>query len=364
MTASLNSLEGVDLNDLECIYSPAKRRGPVPGRTGPTRKSASQMGSEEQSPEPQDGNYPLEQEFQIRQMMQMNQNAAQLALQQVGLVGAADQGAASFGANTVSSGFDPSAAAAAAAQHQALQQQLNLLQQLQAQQKLAGGDGSVNGNLGGGALGPNNTIGALSAGGGGAVMMDDDLDSGRQIASAQPSRRQRVDPVMDAAEGVPPTVAAHTRLLQRNDPVGSRLRAYYRLSVDELFSLPPIPTDEEYCIRLNLPGISTRLIPGTHLAALSAARFAEVAIGALVHNDVTLALELCNAVVHCLRESVQEPVQPSYMYEVARSYFLLGVFRAFRGDMERYFKYRRVCLTYLSKLNVSVMIAGLSESSC
>jgi hypothetical protein len=40
------------------------------------------------------------------------------------------------------------------------------------------------------------------------------------------------------------------------------------------------------------------------------------------------------------------------MFEVARSYFLLGVFRAFRGDMLRYFKYRRVCLTYVSKLDV------------
>jgi hypothetical protein len=279
--------------------------------------------------------------------MIQNQNAAQLALQQAGLV-AADQGAASasFGAAAASSGFDSSA-------HQALQQQLNLLQQLQAQQKLASGDGA-NGSVGGGPAGANSAISNVA---GGAIAMSDEDDDqdGRQMPSSQPARRQKVDVTIDATSGVPPTVAAHTRLLQRQDAVGSRLRAYYRLSVDELFSLPPIPTDEEYCIRLNLPGVSTRLIPGTHLAALSAARFAEVALGALVHNDVTLALELCNAVVHCLRESVQEQVQPAYMYEVARSYFLLGVFRAFRGDMDRYFKYRRVSLTYLSKLSVSLI---------
>ena len=114
-------------------------------------------------------------------------------------------------------------------------------------------------------------------------------------------------------------------------------------------------------MRLNIPGMTPRMIPGTHLAALSAARFAEVALGAIVHNEVSLAMELCNAVVHCLRESVQEPVQPPYMFEVARSYFLLGVFRAFRGDMVRYFKYRRVCLTYVSKLEVRFQIPSSFE---
>jgi len=136
------------------------------------------------------------------------------------------------------------------------------------------------------------------------------------------------------------------------------------LSVDEIFGFPPTPTDEDYCALLNIPGISPRMIPGTHLAALSAARFAEVALGAIVHNEAPLAMELCNAVVHCLKECVSEPVQPPYMFEVARSYFLLGVFRAFRGDMTRYFKYRRVCLTYVSKLdnatNATTLLAAVS----
>ena len=84
-----------------------------------------------------------------------------------------------------------------------------------------------------------------------------------------------------------------------------------------------------------------------------------MALGALVHNQVGLAMELCNAVVHCLRECVQHaPVHTQYMFVVAQAYFLLGVFRACRGDMDRYFKYRRVCMTYLGKLDVS------TECSC
>jgi hypothetical protein len=198
-------------------------------------------------------------------------------------------------------------------QQAAIQQQLNLIQQLQAQQGM------------------------------------------NDRESEQPARRMKLEPKPTDRDssGVPRTIAAHTHLLELSDPDGSRLRSYYRLSVDELFCFPPTPTDEEYCMRLNIPGMTPRMIPGTHLAALSAARFAEVALGAIVHNEVSLAMELCNAVVHCLRESVQEPVQPPYMFEVARSYFLLGVFRAFRGDMVRYFKYRRVCMTYISKLEVS-----------
>mmetsp|Transcript_9614 Transcript_9614/g.20672 ORF Transcript_9614/g.20672 Transcript_9614/m.20672 type:complete len:451 (+) Transcript_9614:1-1353(+) len=70
-------------------------------------------------------------------------------------------------------------------------------------------------------------------------------------------------------------------------------------------------------------------------------------------------MELCNAVVHCLRESVQEAVQPPTMIAVAKAYFLLAVFRSFRGDMLRYFKYRRVAMTYLSKMEDTPETASL-----
>eukprot|EP00563_Minutocellus_polymorphus_P008767 CAMPEP_0181026026 /NCGR_PEP_ID=MMETSP1070-20121207/3417_1 /TAXON_ID=265543 /ORGANISM="Minutocellus polymorphus, Strain NH13" /LENGTH=112 /DNA_ID=CAMNT_0023103185 /DNA_START=231 /DNA_END=566 /DNA_ORIENTATION=- len=36
----LTSLVGVDPNLFECVYSPAKRRGPVPGKAGAARKAS------------------------------------------------------------------------------------------------------------------------------------------------------------------------------------------------------------------------------------------------------------------------------------------------------------------------------------
>jgi len=298
--------------EFECVYSPAKRRGPVPGRSGTTRKANEAFGRPGMEVEWQGGGMGGAQsmeELQLRQMMLQNMGAGAQSL-------SLDQGPSFLDS-----------------QQAAIQQQLNLIQQLQVQQN-------------------------LSERGGAAAAAEVE----------QPARRMKLDqqpkPNTTDANGVPRTIAAHTHLLELSDPDGSRLRAYYRLSVDELFGFPPTPTDEEYCMRLNIPGMTPRMIPGTHLAALSAARFAEVALGAIVHNEVALGMELCNAVVHCLRESVQEPVQPPYMFEVARSYFLLGVFRAFRGDMVRYFKYRRVCLTYISKLendaNAATLLAAVS----
>ena len=209
----LSSIEGVDLSQFDCVYSPAKRRGPVPGRTA-TRKA----------PEPQ--------------------------------------------------------------QQQWMQPQPQSL-------------------------------------------------NGFAYLEEPSARRVKMDlPPSLEPTGIPHTITKHTHLLEKTDPEGVRLRSYYALSIDELYQLPP--TDDH-----------------THHAALTAVRFAEVALGALVRNDVSLAMELCNAVVHCLRESVYEPVQAPLVFEVAKAYFLLGVFRACRGDMERYFKYRRVCMTYLAKLEVS-----------
>jgi hypothetical protein len=178
------------------------------------------------------------------------------------------------------------------------------------------------------------------------------------------AQRRKIDPTSAAATlqqqrlmsgsnttPLPLTIMAHTHLIDRDDPEGCRLRAYYKVSMDELFRLPSTPSDEEFGV--GMAGSGGPGGGGRHLAALSATCFAETAIGALVHNQLGLAMELCNAVVHCLRESIQEKTMDRHvMAEVAKAYFLLGVFRAFRGDMPRYFKYRRVCLTYLSKLEV------------
>jgi hypothetical protein len=180
-----------------------------------------------------------------------------------------------------------------------------------------------------------------------------------QMEQQHPTRRLKLEEQPQQAPGIPRTITLHTNLLERGNIEGARLYSYYILSIDELYRLPPTPSDEEYCASLNMPDMTADMLPGSHLAALSASRFAEIALGALVSNDVSLGMELCNAVVHCLRESVQEPVQTPITFEVAKCYFLLGTFRALRGDMARYFKYRRVCMTYLSKLEVCMRLTDV-----
>ena len=293
--------------EFECVYSPAKRRGPIPGKSsssGTTRK-ASEMNKQPKTPLAQQQPQQPQPNADWQQMAALGAQSAAALFNSQGLASAASQGVP----------MDPN-----------LRQQWSLLQQLQQQQAEA------------------HPIQEEAP-----VPEEVEEPSTRRVKMSDQSQQQQ-----QQQGGIPRTITQHTHLLERSDAEGVRLLAYYKLSIDELFRLPPTPTDEEYCTRLNVPGMTPSMIPGSHLAALSAARFAEVALGAVVHNEVSLAMELCNAVVHCLRESVQEPVQTPVMFEVAKAYFLLGVFRACRGDMVRYFKYRRVCMTYLAKLEVRV----------
>lgn len=145
----------------------------------------------------------------------------------------------------------------------------------------------------------------------------------------------------------------HLRLLSKSSLEGNRLRSYYELSINELLNLPAIPSDEEYCRGLPIPLSSPKLLPRFDLAALNSARFAELAIGAYVSNQAALSTELSNATVACLKDCVEEPIHPLCMFDMARAYFLHGFLRSVKGDMERYFKYRRVCLTHISRLGVS-----------
>lgn len=158
---------------------------------------------------------------------------------------------------------------------------------------------------------------------------------------------------------LPISVARHLPLLQPNSTDGAVLRSYYELSTNDVLNLPPIPTDEEYLGRLSSSnnmsngGSKLMLFPTFDQSALRAARFAEIALGALANEQLSLALELSNACAICLRDCVDSPAHPSCMYDVSRAYFLLGVIRSFRGDMLRYFKYRRVCMNFIQKLEVS-----------
>lgn len=151
----------------------------------------------------------------------------------------------------------------------------------------------------------------------------------------------------------------HAHLHESNSREGIILRSFYHISINDLFNLEPLSCDKEYCQKIGR-NLSPELLPTFDLAALRAGRFSELALGALVSGQVELALELSNATVTCLRECVEEPVHPGCMLVLARAYLLHGIFRSFRGDMVRYFKYRRVCLTHLSThIDVSLYLAIL-----
>jgi hypothetical protein len=336
----LNSTDDeADLSQFDCVYSPAKRRGPVPGRSAMMALSGGKEGAKKSGPERSSpgGASPVE--------------SASPAL-----------------------GHTP---AASAALQQLQQQQQILLQHTLDSARLS-------------ALGLSSS--SYDAADAARARNPDTTDSGNEPPLSQ---RTRLDPAAVPGQSrlgaVPWTVMQHTKLLNVQDPVGDRCRSYYNLSINELYKIPPTPTEEEYFYQVLLPlqpaslsslgdsslaaaaltgtargqlyeqrvALVRSRIPGSQLSALAAARFAELALGAITQHELSLALELANAVVHCLREavvvkdleSISLPVP--MIHQIAKAYFLLGVFRAYRGDMGRYFKYRRVCLTYLSSIEVS-----------
>jgi hypothetical protein len=147
---------------------------------------------------------------------------------------------------------------------------------------------------------------------------------------------------------IPQTIDSNEHMLDPGDSDGSRFLSYYHLSINELFRLPSTPSDEEYCANTG------QQLVGRHIAILSAARFAELALGAFVNDEVPIAIELHNASVNCLREASLDEIDSTIMYEVAKTYFLLCIFRSIRGDVTRFFKYRRIALSYVEKLQVGL----------
>ncbi|KAL3810041.1 hypothetical protein ACHAXA_009454 [Cyclostephanos tholiformis] len=159
------------------------------------------------------------------------------------------------------------------------------------------------------------------------------------------------------------SIAKHISLLQPSSTDGALLRSIYELSTNTVLNLPPMVTDEDYFARLSLPPGSNHNepneLPSFDQNAFRAARFAELSLGALANEQVSLAMELSNASVICLRDCVDKPAHTSCLYDVTRAYLLLGIFRSFRGDMLRYFKYRRVCLRQISKLDFQLPVEAL-----
>lgn len=384
----IESIEGIDPVQVECSYSPAKRRGPTPGKFSHIDGLVSSE-SAHHGTHPQSGNDVVM--MNIQNNVNLNQqhgmhdlssssmtsgNALQDWQQQLLLHHQTPMGNVDM-MNAVTSNSNLTGNSGATLSNLTQQQQ----QLAAAALMLAGSANStVGGSSGGSMVGLAPTSNDQSAIQHHLNLLQQQIQQRQQqlllaqqlqqqqvqakhsfsnmdVASVEPSiQRRRVDE--EKKVELPKSILTHTHMLDRGDPDGSRLRAYYRLSIDEMFRLPCTPSDEEYCNSTGRP------LVGRHLAALSASRFAETALGAIVNNEITLAMELCNAVVHCLREAVEDQIDSSIVFEIAKAYFLLGVFRSIRGDMVRYFKYRRVALSYVAKLqdnsNSQSLLAAMS----
>mmetsp|Transcript_52263 Transcript_52263/g.62971 ORF Transcript_52263/g.62971 Transcript_52263/m.62971 type:complete len:711 (+) Transcript_52263:79-2211(+) len=299
----LTSIDGIDLSEFECIYSPAKRRGPVPGRLNLTRKATDSV---DKAPVPNAvAGTPIES-------------------------GIADV--------TLGDGFE-------GVHTVAEQQQQNIVNQIAAQQQqLLFLEKQISSSMEG-------------------LVCSSQMEFENGGQSSQPNAtRQRLEPVQMSMPKFE-SREEYSHLLDANSIDGNVLRSYYNSSMNDLFYFPAIPTDVEFCENLPVP-IPLKLLPNFDKAALQAARFSEIALGALVNNQTELALKLSNATVICLKDCVDEPIHANSRFDVARAYFLHALFRAYRGDLTRYFKYRRVCLTRMADLdgveNVETLFAAMS----
>jgi len=111
-------------------------------------------------------------------------------------------------------------------------------------------------------------------------------------------------------------VSTHLPLLDPQNPSGTLLRQYFELSTNNVLNLPPIPSNEEYCVMIlqqqqqhgmyTSSNLTPDNLPWYDQSALNAARFSQLALGALCNDQVGLALELSNACVLCLKNCVEE----------------------------------------------------------
>ena len=146
-----------------------------------------------------------------------------------------------------------------------------------------------------------------------------------------------------------------SEMLSSRSSLGNLLRAYYQTTVNELFCFPTTPSKEEFCY-YNSNGNMNSLFrhPAEFdFAAIYAAGYAELAIGAYVMGKSSLASEMASATVISLKNCVEEPVQKDLLFDLAKTYFLLGIFRWFLGDVRRYLMYRRACMAHVMQLEVS-----------
>ena len=374
----VSSIQNVeDYSLFECVYSPAKRRGPVPGKSG--RKAEGNHHHNNNyyhdngwGSDPYDTtavtsmNMPglnmyggitgtnnnnninninnINNNFQSNNNNSSSNNNGDLEAMQRQLLLQQQQLMLQTMGTTTSSSDNPMALNIMQQQMQLQQQQQQVLNNMRLQQHQQHMQGpSQNNNIYN-----NNNINGTTVNGN-----DGTMNPAAKMMRPTTITTSSTDTTTSTT--VNHNVRKHLPLLEKSSSDGNRLRSYYSLSIDALFKFPPIPTDEEYCTKLNNITINPMTLPPYDQAALRAARFAEIALGAMVTNQIALSLELSNATISCLKQCVQDPSHPQCMYEIARAYFLYGLFRSYRADMSRYFKYRRVCLSKLSQLDSQTM---------
>jgi hypothetical protein len=181
-------------------------------------------------------------------------------------------------------------------------------------------------------------------------------DNDRSLFAFTPKTRDEViypQPINKVAVGCEKTAVLELLpILLSTDSMGDQFRASYTLSFGAMFPLPPILSSEDYYRQFT----QGSPMPKYDAAALQAAHFSELAIGAMVDGKQSIMHKLINASILCLQDSVKEPAHPSCQFELARAFFFHSILRCYNGDMERSFKYRRACINSLAKLGVSSFI--------
>lgn len=370
----LASIEGIDISLFGCVYSPAKRRGPVPGRISRKNSTAAKENQSKTQPFLSGRGNPMSTHpltpGNVTSASGLSDNPM-FSSDQTGMLQHLENQKQKLSALLMKG--EPSGSIDEMLQAQ----QRSML--LQAQTQLNGfnlnaiSDSSGIGLYAGGV--GSNMYGANSAASnnlsGNQLLQAQQLQAMNQAhkekmqeQGGNPNQRMKMSSSESREEkSTPKYIAKYEPLLGPTNQEGNMLRSYYEISVNELFRLPPIPTDEEFCLKLPLP-ISVSQMSRGDACTLKAGRFAELALGAQANYQVSLALELSNATVVCLRESIADQSYPCGAYDKARAYFLHAVLRSFRGDFERYFKYRRICLTHMNQLkntpDVSYLFAAIA----
>lgn len=391
----LTSIEGIDVRLFECVYSPAKRRGPVPGRVSQVRKAAIENQSRKGSPF-------LARNSGVSVHELSNQNVLELS----------SIPAVNGTADTVASGatglYPPDQATML--QHLENQNNLNAFLMKKDQEKVVAGgiedallaqqrqlvlqaQSQLNVNLNGlGGIGDPSVLGYFgsSLGNGGlgtnqqaqaqAIIQaqQHQFNRGQEIKSVSmtqppeqshppntsrpPSQRMKIDHNV-VSDSDSDHIIKYLSLLNLNDPDGNLFRSYYMMSINQTFCLPVVRTNEEYNEKYRSPLINAQ-VPPADLAALNASRFSEIALGALIDNQATLALRLSNSTIICLRQCTEEIPNQDCMFDVAKAYFLHGVLRSLRADFTRYFKYRRICMNHIEHLKlcdeVNILLSAIA----